>query len=141
MSPRMLTIDILLPGVPCTYKCIFGMSRPTRGIKRGTNHVVMGKGHSYLFLTGPGKVYWFLQVRNSHVTYGKEIPRYTEEDERDLAEKHFGDRVNDYDTFEDVYKNRLISRLTPLHEYQWKRWYFERIMTIGDASHKVSQVR
>jgi hypothetical protein len=124
--------------VPCTYKCIFGISHPTKGIEGGTNHIVMGKGYSYLILTGPGKIYWFLNVKNSEPTYGKGVPSYTVEDERRLAEQHFEDRLNEYDTFRDMYKNKIISRLTPLHEYQWKRWYFGRVMTIGDASHKVS---
>lgn len=114
------------------------MSHPTPGIKQGTNHIVLGYGHSYLILTGPGNVvYWFLNVKDSHVTYGKGVPRYSAEDEQRLVKEHFTDRLNDSDKFEDVYKNRIISTLTPLHEYQWKRWYFQRIMTIGDASHKV----
>lgn len=114
------------------------MSYLTKGIEKGTNHIVMGEGHSYLILTGPGKTYWFLQVKNSETTYGKGVPNYTVEDERRLAESHFEDRLNEYDTFGDLYRNKIISRLTPLHEYQWKRWYFGRVMTIGDANHKVS---
>jgi 2-polyprenyl-6-methoxyphenol hydroxylase-like FAD-dependent oxidoreductase len=114
------------------------MSYPTKGIEGGTNHIVMGEGHSYLILTGPGKIYWFLQVKNSETTYGKGVLNYTVEDERRLAKSHFEDRLNEYDTFGDLYRNKIISRLTPLHEYQWKRWYFGRVMTIGDASHKVS---
>lgn len=123
--------------MPCVYKCIFGISTPTKGINLGTNHIVMGKNYSYVIFTGPGKVYWFLNVKNQQLTYGKGVPRYTVEDEHRLAEQHFGDRLNEYDTFEDVYKNKVISVLTPLHEYQWKRWYYGRTMTIGDAAHKV----
>lgn len=104
----------------------------------GTNHIVMGKGHSYLLFTGPGRIYWFLFVKNAQVTYGKSVPRYSAQDEQRLAEEHFEDRLNEHDTFADIYKNRIISRLTPLHEYQWKRWHFGRIITIGDAAHKVA---
>lgn len=135
-----LTVHAHIQEVSCTYKCIFGISHPTKGVEQGTNHNVMGKGHSYLILTGSGRVYWFLNVKNSQVTYGKGVPRYSVEDEQCLAEQHFGDRLNEYDSFGDVYKKKIISRLTPLHEYQWKRWHFERIMTIGDASHKVSHL-
>jgi len=115
------------------------MSHPTKGIQRGTSHVIMNKGFSYLILTGPqGRVYWFLNVKNDKVTYGKEVPRYSKEDEQRLAEEHLHDRLNEHDVFGDLYKNRISSTLTPLHEYQWLRWHFGRIMTIGDASHKVS---
>ncbi|GAP90730.1 putative FAD binding domain protein [Rosellinia necatrix] len=126
--------------VQCSYKCIFGMSRLTPGIKPSTNHLVLGNGHSYLILAGSEKVYWFLNAKNTRVMYGKEIPRYTAEDERRLAEEHFGDRLNEQDTFKDVYENKIMATLTPLHEYQWKRWYFQRIMTIGDASHKLNPI-
>lgn len=133
-----MQLTIGFEDMPCVYKCIFGISHETKGIKLGTHHVVMGKDYSYVFFTGPGRIYWFLNVRNAKVTYGKGIPRYSVEDEQRLAKQHFGDRINEHDTFADVYKNKVISRLTPLHEYQWKRWHFGRIMTIGDACHKVT---
>lgn len=100
----------------------------------------MGKNYSHTVASAPGGlIFWFLHAKNSEVTHGKGIPRYSVEEERSLAEQHFQDRLNEHDTFEDVYKKRIFSKLTPLHEYQWKRWYFERIMTIGDACHKVRQ--
>lgn len=117
---------------------MFGLSRPTKGIPKGSTHVVMGKNYSYTIASGPGRIFWFLMVKNSEMTYGKGVPRYSVEDKQRLAEQHFQDRLNEHDTFEDLYGNKIISGLTPLHEYQWKQWYFERIMTIGDASHKVS---
>ncbi|KAL9078512.1 MAG: hypothetical protein Q9157_002568 [Trypethelium eluteriae] len=100
----------------------------------------MGKNYSYIIGSGTGKIYWFLSVKNSETTYGKGVPRYTVEDEQRLAEQHFKDRLDEHDIFEDMYRNRIKSRLTPLHEYQWKRWYFGRIMTIGDASHKIHPI-
>ncbi|KAI1432416.1 hypothetical protein GGR50DRAFT_688958 [Xylaria sp. CBS 124048] len=139
MSPGSFAADEYAE-VPCSYKCIFGMSHPTAGIKQGTNHIILGKGQSYLILTGSDRIYWFLNVKNPDVLYGKDIPRYSAEDERRLAEEHFGDQLNEYDTFEDLYKKKIMATLTPLHEYQWKRWYFQRIMTIGDACHKLHPI-
>ncbi|KAK7745573.1 hypothetical protein SLS53_003073 [Cytospora paraplurivora] len=117
------------------------MSHPTKGIEQGTSHTILGKGSSYIFLTGGGKVYWFLNTKNSQIAHGEDVPRrYSAEDEHQLAKKHFRDQLNEHDTFEDVYKQRIMSTLTPLHEYQWKHWYFERIITIGDASHKLHPI-
>ncbi|KAK7756873.1 hypothetical protein SLS62_000889 [Diatrype stigma] len=90
--------------------------------------------------SSPGRIYWFLNVKNEQVTHGKGVPRYSVDDEFRLAKQHFEDRINEYDTFGDVYKSKIISRLTPLHEYQWKRWHFGRIMTIGDACHKLHPI-
>lgn len=98
----------------------------------------MCKNYSHASITGSsGKVFFFLNVKDKAVTHGKSIPRYFVEDERALAEQHFQDRLNEHDTFGDVYKARIIFKPTPLHEYQWKRCYFERIITISDAAHKV----
>ncbi|KAI8626280.1 FAD/NAD(P)-binding domain-containing protein [Xylariaceae sp. FL1651] len=129
--------------VPCTYKCIFGISHAhsLRGVEKGTTSNIMGKHWSYTVSSAPGDtIFWVLNVKNSAVTHGDRIPRYSQTEERSLAEKHFKDRLNDHDTFEDLYKARIRSRLTPLHEYQWKRWYFDRIMTIGDACHKIHPI-
>ena len=116
------------------------MAHAPPGIKKGSTHIVMGKNYSHSIMSGPGgRVFFFLNAKDDAVTHGKAVPRYSVEDERALAERHFQDRINEHDTFEDIYKGKIISRLTPLHEYQWKRWYFERIMTIGDACHKVSE--
>jgi 2-polyprenyl-6-methoxyphenol hydroxylase-like FAD-dependent oxidoreductase len=133
-----LTFDF--PGVPCAYKCIWGISHPVKGVEPGSIHVIMGKNQSYSVFTGPGKLHWLLYVRNPQMMYGKGVPRYTVEDEQRLAEQHFGDRINEYTTFGDIYKSKIVSGLTPLHEYQWKTWHYERIMTIGDACHKVSNI-
>jgi hypothetical protein len=131
-------LTFVFSGVPCAYKCIWGISNPVKGVEPGSIHVIMGKNQSYSVFTGPGKLHWLLYVRNPQMMYGKGVPKYTVEDEQRLAEQHFGDPINEYITFGDVYKSRIVSGLTPLHEYQWKTWHFERIMTIGDACHKVS---
>lgn len=133
------TLSFDCEGVPCAYKCIWGISHSMKSIKSGSIHIIMGKDCSYLLLTSPEKLYWFLFVKNSRVEYGKDVPRtFGVEEEQRLAEQHFGDWLSDHETFGDAYRNKIISSLTPLHEYQWKRWHFGRIMTIGDACHKVS---
>lgn len=53
--------------------------------------------------------------------HGKQVPRYTAEDELQLAEQYFEDHFSETVTFGDVYKNKIVSSLTPLHECQWKR--------------------
>lgn len=68
---------------------------------------------------------------------GNEIPRFTKEDEIALAEEHFSDQVAESTTFEDVYRNRLQTALVALEEHVFERWHFGRIITIGDAAHKV----
>lgn len=44
--------------------------------------MVTGKGQSQLVVSGPdNRVYWFLFEKLPEIKYGKDIPRYTKEDE------------------------------------------------------------
>jgi hypothetical protein len=69
--------------------------------------------------------------------YGKDIPKYTKEDEAEFARRNAGVAITRQVTFGQVYANRLSSALTALHEVVFKKWFFRRIITIGDAAHKV----
>lgn len=69
--------------------------------------------------------------------YGSEIPRFTKEDEEKLVKEHWDDHITPSLKFSDLYKHKISSVYTPLPEYVYKKWYFQRIMTIGDAAHKV----
>ena len=70
---------------------------------------------------------------------GSDIPRFTKDDEITLAKEHFSDQVTGSTTFGDVYRNRLQTALVPLEEHVFDQWHFKRIITIGDAAHKVNQ--
>lgn len=95
---------------------------------------------SYLVLTGPGgRVYWFLFVKLPIPLYGNDIPRYTKDDEARLAQAHALDQVTTTVRFGHIYEARTSSTLTPLHEHVFQKWHFGRIMTIGDAAHKVGR--
>ncbi|GKU07493.1 zeaxanthin chloroplastic [Fusarium langsethiae] len=122
--------------VPCYYKCIFGISHPIDELTKGT-HYVYNDNFSYLVMSGPGgKWYWFLFVKLPVPLYGCEIPRYTKEDETKLAQEHSSDQITPDITFGDLYEARTNSTLTPLHEWVFQKWHYNRIITIGDAAHK-----
>ncbi|KAK7425598.1 hypothetical protein QQZ08_007921 [Neonectria magnoliae] len=98
---------------------------------------VMNHGFSYLVITGPGgRVYWFLFVKLDVTLFGNDIPRYSKGDEEALAQQHASDLITPDATFGQIYEARTSSVLTPLHEYVFQKWHFERVITIGDAAHK-----
>ncbi|KAE8322239.1 hypothetical protein BDV39DRAFT_209999 [Aspergillus sergii] len=123
--------------LPATYACIFGISEGVPGIEKGTLNSVFNEKFSYLIPSGPGaKTYWFL-VRNMGKTmYGPDIPRFTKQEEETLVKKHWDDQITPTVRFSDLYKNKTSSVYTSLPEYVYKRWYFQRIMTIGDSCHR-----
>jgi 2-polyprenyl-6-methoxyphenol hydroxylase-like FAD-dependent oxidoreductase len=123
--------------VPCYYKCIFGMSQPIEELTKGT-HYIYNDNFSYLVMVGPGgKFYWFLFVKLPVPLYGRDIPRYTKEDELKLARQHASDQITPEVTFGQLYEAKTTSTLTPLHEWVFQKWHYNRIITIGDAAHKV----
>ncbi|KGO63138.1 Monooxygenase, FAD-binding [Penicillium expansum] len=123
--------------LPATYACIFGISKGVEGIEKGTLNSVFNEHFSYLVPSGPGDLtYWFL-VRNMGKTYyGEDIPRFTKEEEEAFATEHFEDQITPTLQFSALYKSKVASAYSPLQEYVYKRWHFQRIITIGDASHK-----
>ena len=124
--------------VPCHYKCSFGIAQHVPNWIPGEQHVVLGRGRSQLVVSGPeGKVYWFLFVRLPEPRYGNDIPRYTKEDEANFIGDHMSLPITDRVTFGQMYACRISSTLTPLHEYVIKKWFYNRILLLGDSVHKV----
>ncbi|KAH8891947.1 FAD/NAD(P)-binding domain-containing protein [Thozetella sp. PMI_491] len=88
------------------------------------------RGHSYLVSNGPGgRIYWFLFAKLDEILFYDNTPRYTESDKQEMYRDV---------TFGDLVDTVMFSTLTPLHEWIWEKWHFGRIMTLGDAAHKVN---
>jgi 2-polyprenyl-6-methoxyphenol hydroxylase-like FAD-dependent oxidoreductase len=124
--------------VPAYYQCSFGIAQDVPGWENKTQHVVAGRSTSQLVLSGPdNRVYWFFFSKLPTPKYGAEIPKYSKEDEAEFIKKYASLHVTENITFGQVYAKRLTSTLTPLHEKVYDKWFFNRIMTLGDAAHKV----
>lgn len=128
--------------IPTEYCCIFGISRPTERFPRYSSQNIQGQNYSYLIATGPNhRIYWFLFKKLPNTARGyDEIPRYTEEQRDALAAEHASNHITDTLTFGELYAMRTTATLQALPEVVFGRWYYNRIMTIGDAAHKVRWV-
>ncbi|CAG9948074.1 unnamed protein product [Clonostachys rosea f. rosea IK726] len=127
--------------VPCDYRCIFGISQPTKRMSLPGIHFVLNKHKSYLVITGPGgRVYWFLMDKLPKTMYGDKIPKYTKDEELALAAKYASDPITTEITFGELYAGRTSSVLTPLHEYAFTKWFYKRAITIGDSAHKFEPI-
>jgi len=120
---------------------LFGIAKPTKAFSGGRFSPGYYRDRSFLTVQGPeSRVYWFLfENLPETVYYADKIPRYSKADEKEFAEKHWNDVILDDVTLGDLYSNSLFTNMTPLHEHVFDKWHFERIITIGDAAHKVSQ--
>jgi 2-polyprenyl-6-methoxyphenol hydroxylase-like FAD-dependent oxidoreductase len=125
--------------VPCYYRCSFGIAQHVPNWVPNEQHLVFGTGCSQLVISGPDdKVYWFLFEQLPEVKYGKDIPKYTKEDEAEFVKHNRDVPLTTEITWGDVYNARISSALTALHEVVYEKWFFNRIITLGDSCHKVS---
>lgn len=83
------------------------------------------------------RIYWFLFTELAKAT-GKDIPKFSKEDERRLAEDHFANHVTESATFQDIYQHKQQKSLVALEDQVFPRWYYRKIVTIGDATYKVN---
>ncbi|TGO21237.1 hypothetical protein BPAE_0231g00030 [Botrytis paeoniae] len=127
--------------LPCDYSCIFGISNPIPGLEPGNLHSVFREKNSYLINGGPeGRVYWFYYFKHPTTLYGRDIPRYTKADEAAVLKAHENDLITPEITFKVLQDRKISSTLTALPEYVYKKWHFERIVTIGDSAHKFNPI-
>ena len=109
-----------------------------KGIVTGVSINATNHGFDYFVIGGPGgRVYWFFFINMGGKKYGDDIPRFTKQDEDLIYQEHKNDKIVGAITFGDLYTNRIISTLTPLHEHVFDKWFFQRVITIGDSCHKV----
>ncbi|KAH8774743.1 FAD binding domain-containing protein [Diaporthe sp. PMI_573] len=121
-------------------KCIFGISKHPKGW-RGLQHASVKDGRCYLLIPAPkDRVYWFLIHLMDRTYYGKDIPRFSKEDEMALASQYLDDDISDTIKFRDVYEGRQVATLVALEEHVFSRWNYRRILLIGDSAHKLHPI-
>ncbi|KAF9698911.1 hypothetical protein EKO04_003285 [Ascochyta lentis] len=128
--------------VPTSYCCMFGITDPGEGFPKSQTQHVQGQHHSYLLSTGPKNcVYWFLFKQLPAPTHRLHtIPRYSSAERDGLAEHHAADPLTETLCFGQLYRMRRTATLQTLPEVIFSRWHYDRIMTIGDAAHKLNPI-
>jgi hypothetical protein len=75
--------------IPYYYRCSFGIAQHVPGWVAGEQNVVLGRGQSQLVVSGPeDRVYWFFFDKLPEVKYGKDIPKYTKQDEAEFVKQN-----------------------------------------------------
>ncbi|WXC50617.1 hypothetical protein QX201_010294 [Fusarium graminearum] len=130
-----------LVGLQCESKCIFGISKRPPGLPASPQQInAFFKNSNYMIISAPEKRYYWFLFTEANKVYGKDIPRYTKEDELQLAEEHFEDQLTETTTFKDLYEHRLQTSLVSIEDHVFPRWHYRRIITIGDAAHKLHPI-
>ncbi|KFY43105.1 hypothetical protein V494_02099 [Pseudogymnoascus sp. VKM F-4513 (FW-928)] len=120
------------------YGCISGTSSSCEDIKPCSRTSVFGKHYSYIISSGPdGRLYWSYLFKFQQRTRGNNIPTFTKEDEREILDARSNDNITPTVKFRRLLDSKESSTIFSLQEYVFRRWYFQRIITIGDAAHKM----
>jgi len=123
------------------YKCMYGVSKPTKGLTIGPFNRVLGKGLSFLHSTDKsGRVFWFVFEKLDKRYHVPDIPKFTKEDGEALAQRCLSVRMTEQVTFQDLWNNRLLYKLVPLEEAWYAHWTWGRFACIGDSIHKVKHL-
>ncbi|KAL5332434.1 hypothetical protein BJX70DRAFT_404609 [Aspergillus crustosus] len=136
-SPGWSTLD-RNTGPVADFGRISGISDHCFGIEPGSQTSVFGKGQSYLVNGGlGGRVYWSYFFKLDHRAHGSDLPAFTKTDEETLLDAKRNDNITPTLKFRQLLDRKVSSTLEPLQEYVYKQWSFQRIITIGDAAHKI----
>ncbi|XXH02442.1 hypothetical protein Hte_008817 [Hypoxylon texense] len=123
--------------IPCYYQCSFGIAHDVEQWAKHDTCFTAGDDYSFLVSSGAGnRVYWFFTVRLPEAKYGKDIPRYTKEDDERFLKKYAHLKIKENLTFGQLSAKRTSSTLTPLHEVVIKKWFYNRMVLMGDSCHK-----
>lgn len=110
-------------------------------VTSGSANTTLNHGSSFGVLSGGNnRKYFFLNKALPRELKGEEVRRYTEDDRDRLAQEFWKENIQNDITFGDLYQSRIRSVLVPLEGYVFPKWHSGRIITLGDAAHKVSLI-
>ncbi|KAI8580987.1 hypothetical protein K450DRAFT_270474 [Umbelopsis ramanniana AG] len=121
----------------CEYSCLFGISDKVQGIHEGRTNVIYRSGTSFLSAVGKGgTIYWFFFEKLPEVYKAPNIPRFSEQDAIDSAEKQADSLFTEDIKFAEIWKQRRHAVKVAMEEGVIKRWHYGRTVLLGDAAHK-----
>ena len=115
-----------------------GISPEIPGIGLGVMTVIHNDGFSFLVITQPGKIFFFVFIKLKEPHRWPSKLSYTKEDAEAEAEKLVDLPVTEHLLFGEIWKKRLRGQLIPIEEGIFEHWHFGRTVLVGDSAHKVS---
>ncbi|KAK2069430.1 hypothetical protein P8C59_004014 [Phyllachora maydis] len=120
-----------------SYQALVGYAPRPAGLEPATVYEARcGAGSSFHVLTGPTEAYFFAYHRLAAPT--TERRRYGDTETAALAEKMRDGHITEDVRFGHLWDQRTWSVLTDLQEGNSRTWWYERVVLVGDAVHKMT---
>jgi 2-polyprenyl-6-methoxyphenol hydroxylase-like FAD-dependent oxidoreductase len=119
-----------------TYRLLFGNCPLIGDAKPGTVYECHRFGSSTQVFTGDDIMWFFLYEKLDKPT--TEHKSYAQKDADEIAARHADHRITKGLHLRDLYKERGASGATDLEEGILDKWWWKRIVLVGDAAHKVT---
>ncbi|KAK6217790.1 short-chain alcohol dehydrogenase [Pestalotiopsis sp. IQ-011] len=104
--------QFLLKGTASALEESFGIAQHVPNYIAGEQNTTKADGYSTLTISGPeDRVYWFVFQRLPKRLFGKDIPKYSKEDEALFVKENGHIAVTDKVTFGQIYAKRLYTKL------------------------------
>ncbi|KAI4724917.1 FAD/NAD(P)-binding domain-containing protein [Aureobasidium sp. EXF-10728] len=137
------------------YQCLYGIASSSSGLAPGEIDVGYNKKRSTMAIVGKNdRTYYFVFEKMDKTYKHPNIPRYTEADKVEYAERHGDLKVTDKVLLRDLHKNSVSSTLVGIETATYKVsprsltaalfaddikiWTWGRIACLGDSAHKMT---
>lgn len=119
-----------------TYRLLFGNCPRIGDAKPATVYECHRFGSSTQVFVGEDKMWFFFYEKLDNPT--SEHKSYTQKDSDEIAARYADHRITKELYFRDLYKERNGSGVTDLEEGILDKWWWNRIVLVGDAAHKLT---
>ncbi|KAI0456729.1 FAD binding domain-containing protein [Xylaria acuta] len=121
-----------------TYKSLVGVAWAIPGLGIRDMHWVCERGLSFLILTQPDKIYFFVNWKMPRKMRWPTKAKWSEAEAEAAAASIAEVPISDSAVFGELWKNKIRGHLIGLEEGIFDHWYNGRIALVGDSVHKVT---
>jgi hypothetical protein len=118
MSQAILTV---ISALESQYQCLYGIASSACGLPAGEIDIGYDEKRSSLVIVGKnGRSYYFVFEKMDKAYKPPHIPRYTEADKLEFAERHGDMKVTDSVLVRDLHKHSVSSTLVGIETAAYK---------------------
>ncbi|KAI1825904.1 FAD binding domain-containing protein [Xylaria intraflava] len=121
-----------------SYKSLVGVAKAIPGLGIRDMHWVTHHKLSFLILTQPDKIYFFVNWKLPQQTRWPTKSKWSTDAADAAAASVLDLPISDSAVFGELWKNKLRAHLIGLEEGTFEHWHFGRVALVGDSVHKVT---